>query len=85
LNGGENDKFLIKLCLYILPVLYFIISFSQTSQHLFISLAPLGFCSGLLNTLINTKVSNEMKHENEIVGMCYLLKAIEDNIDLYQG
>jgi hypothetical protein len=64
-----SDEGLMRVCIATLPLLYALMGTCDSTQHLFYLLAPLGFASGLLNTLINTLVSNEIKRVPEIVGM----------------
>jgi len=63
-----SDEILLKYSVYGLPIFYAILSTNQTTFHMFLSLIPLGLFSGLINTLVNTKVSNEIKKFPEIVG-----------------
>lgn len=63
-----SDVGLLQSCVAILPFLYALLSMCESTKHLFYLLAPLGFASGLLNTLVNSFVSTEIKRIPEIVG-----------------
>jgi MFS transporter, DHA1 family, tetracycline resistance protein len=62
------DDTLFLWSIFALPWCYFFLFLVNTNNGLFISLIPLGLVSGMLNTLSNTRVSNEIKKIPGIIG-----------------